>query len=91
MGILAPLSSGRFQRLVTVFGRDSQPWHCHGTVNCLLTSQRAQFRPAPNTLALLEWKFATLSGFTTFEQAKRNEHLQSRLHRRLICTLHPRS
>jgi len=41
MGILAPLSSGRFQRLVMVFGRDLQPWHCHGFVNCLLTFARS--------------------------------------------------
>ena len=54
MGILAPLGSGRFQRLVTVFGRDSQPWHCHGHVNCLLTSGESADCPAPNALALTE-------------------------------------
>ena len=36
MGFLAPLSSGRFQRLMFLVGRNLAPWHCLGLDNCLL-------------------------------------------------------
>ena len=36
MGLLAPLSSGMFQRLIGWFGSKLRPWHCLGLANHLI-------------------------------------------------------
>ncbi len=45
MGILAPLSSGGFQRLIGWFGSKKQPWHCLGIANRLIKYQRVWTDP----------------------------------------------